>query len=480
MSIAIALSAAASGLAAASRSAQTISSNVANALTPGYAARALELESTAYGGVTVTAVSRRQDLGLLNDLRAADASAGGDRATHASLDSIGDAIGSAASTDSIAARFADLEAALIDAGADPSSEAGLNALFRATSGLVDRINGAGEAIQETRLAADSDIADGVDRLRTGLDRIDALNDEIARRTVTGDDANELLDQRRQVVDGLAEIVPIRQLQRENGRVALMTVSGQILLDSRPARIEFTATNAMTPAMSPGAPLSGLSIDGRPIDMTDPGGKMAGGTLAAHFATRDTTAPEAQARLDAFAWELGHRLQGATVDQTNGTADPGIFTDDGAAMGGAPRAGLAQRLAIDPRVDTEQGGETWRLRDGLGAAAPGDAGDGRLLNALGDSLSAAAVPGSATLGTTPRSLGALAGDLSAEADRATQASTMDLTFSTTRANSLREADLSLGVNTDDEMRRLLLVEQSYAANARVIEAAGRMIDRLMEI
>ena len=38
--------------------------------------------------------------------------------------------------------------------------------------------------------------------------------------------------------------------------------------------------------------------------------------------------------------------------------------------------------------------------------------------------------------------------------------------------------SEGVNIDDEMQQLLLIEQSYAANSRVLTAVSEMIDTLI--
>jgi len=47
--------------------------------------------------------------------------------------------------------------------------------------------------------------------------------------------------------------------------------------------------------------------------------------------------------------------------------------------------------------------------------------------------------------------------------------------------LRDAEQAEnGVDIDAQMQSLLLVEQAYAANARVIEIASQMINRLMEI
>ena len=45
----------------------------------------------------------------------------------------------------------------------------------------------------------------------------------------------------------------------------------------------------------------------------------------------------------------------------------------------------------------------------------------------------------------------------------------------------EAELSeTGVDIDSQMQDLLTIEQAYAANARVIEIANQMLQRLMEI
>jgi len=74
MSITTALNNAASGLNASARAVQVVSSNVANALTEGYAARQLELSASTLGGVgsgvRVAAVTRQVDpvlLGLNRD-----------------------------------------------------------------------------------------------------------------------------------------------------------------------------------------------------------------------------------------------------------------------------------------------------------------------------------------------------------------------------------------------------------------------------
>ena len=52
---------------------------------------------------------------------------------------------------------------------------------------------------------------------------------------------------------------------------------------------------------------------------------------------------------------------------------------------------------------------------------------------------------------------------------------------TQHSMLKEATQEIsGVDVDAQMQDLLLIEQAYAANARVIEVASQMINRLMEL
>jgi flagellar hook-associated protein 1 FlgK len=46
--------------------------------------------------------------------------------------------------------------------------------------------------------------------------------------------------------------------------------------------------------------------------------------------------------------------------------------------------------------------------------------------------------------------------------------------------LRQLEREGGIDTDRELQMLLLVEQHYGANARVVQAVDGMLQRLMEI
>ena len=80
MSISGSLYNALSGLSAASRAAEVVSSNVANAMTEGYGTRRLELSSRTVGlsgyGVHVDGIVRNVDEGLIESRRLAQAGVG--------------------------------------------------------------------------------------------------------------------------------------------------------------------------------------------------------------------------------------------------------------------------------------------------------------------------------------------------------------------------------------------------------------------
>ncbi|MFU8776562.1 MAG: flagellar basal body rod C-terminal domain-containing protein, partial [Roseovarius sp.] len=54
------------------------------------------------------------------------------------------------------------------------------------------------------------------------------------------------------------------------------------------------------------------------------------------------------------------------------------------------------------------------------------------------------------------------------------------FATSQAAELRSQELATGVDSDAELQRLLLVEQAFGANARMIQTIDDMLDTLLRI
>lgn len=485
MSITGSLSSALSGLTTAARAAEIVSSNIANAMTEGYGRRELQTVSRANGssgqGVRVTGVVRHGDAILLGDRRMADAGSGARATTANFLQRLEAVLGTPDSATSLGSRIAAFDSALIEASSRPESEARLARVAETAKALLSHLSGASSDIQTARAQADDRIEAEVAQTNTALTRIAALNGQIRTNFGIGRDSSALVDQRQQLIDGIAGIIPIREVPRGNGQVALFTTGGAVLLDGAAAELGFVPAGLIIPGMTQGTgALSGLTINGRPVSTAAEGGLISGGSLAGHFAVRDDLAPQAQSRLDAVARDLMDRFADPSLDITRAPGAPGLFTDAGAAFLPANETGLSQRLALNAAVDPANGGPLWRLRDGLGAAVPGAAGDARLIKGLQAALTAPRTPASGNFMSGARSFSTLSADLVSGVASARLTSEGEASFAAARLDTLREMELEGGVDTDQEMQSLLLIEQAYAANAKVMSTVNDMIQTLLGI
>lgn len=486
MSITGSLSNALSGLAASSRAAELVSSNVANAMTPGYGRRELVLSPNYTGGsgsagVLVRGVQREVDMGIVQDRRLADAAVAKDGTRLDFFTDMQSIVGTPEDAGSLSGRIAGFEASLIEATSRPDSESRLAALFRSATALTDKLNTASEKVQDLRMQADSKIGIQVEQLNTGLQRVQELNYSIKEAQARGQDISPLLDQRQSAVDSISAIVPMRQVERDHGMIALYTTGGAIVLDGRAGTVEFDNVGVIVPEMTiESGALSGLTINGKAVRTEGDRSPIGGGSLAALFEVRDELGPQAQARLDAVARDLIERFEDPAVDATRAVGAAGLFTDGGAALNTANEVALSSRISINALVDPSQGGALWRLRDGLGAVTAGDAGNSQLLHTYSDALTTSRVAASGDFLGVARSASGLSGDfLSVISADLSNAEGMR-TFALAQQDTLSEMEASSGVDTDYEMQKLMLIEQAYAANARVISTVGAMIDSLMEI
>ena len=482
MSISGSLSNALSGLTAASRAAEVVSSNVANALTPGYGRRQIELASRALGGVgagvVVVGVTRAVDQRIISERRLADATLGNYSTQADFLMRLEMAVGLPDDPSSLTGRIAQFEAALIEATSRPDSGPRLSAVFDAAQGLATHLNSVSDQIQNLRMESDQDIARQVALLNDRLAKISTLNHDIQSQLGAGYDVNALIDHRQQLIDSISAIVPLREIARDNGQIALFTPGGVILVDSKAAVFTFSPVGVIVPEMTidTGA-LSGLSINGQPVSTTA-GGPISGGSLASLFAVRDELAVSAQERLDAVARDLVERFADPAVDPTLSPTDPGLFTDDGLTFSPVNEIGLSSRVAVNALVNPKMGGALWRLRDGLGAAAPGNVGNAVQLLALVDALSVARVPASGGFMGAARSAVGLAGELVSLMNADQRSNDADQSFASAKVYTLTAIELRSGVDTDYELEQLLLIEQAFAANARIIATVDEMIQLLL--
>lgn len=480
MTLSASLSNAMTGLRAAGRTSEVVSANIANALTPGYGVRDLSLSSSQLGGVQVNGVLRNVDPGLLSDRRLAEAAFNNasDRAKF--LTDIENVLGTPDEPNSLSARMAEFENSLILAAARPDAPERLEGVVNAARDLATFIGAASNEVQEARSNADRSIGVQIDRLNSALSSVKELNNQISRTQLSGGDTSALQDSRQTLVDEISGLVPIRQVPRENSQVAIYSTGGAILLDGGVAKIEFNSVNQVTAFMSLGTPLSGLTINGYPVRTDSEKGALRGGSISAQFEIRDELGPQIQSQLDALARDLVERFQDPTLDPTLAAGNPGLFTDEGSAFNPMFEVGLSARLALNAEVDSRQGGESWRIRDGMNAVTPGEVGDARLIQSLSARLAEKLAPASGSFGTGAFSSINMIATLTSQIGLDRFQAEQRQTFTSSQFDELTQLALAEGVDTDLELQRLLLVEQAYAANARMIQATDEMMQTLLRL
>lgn len=490
MSISSTFSNAISGLTAMRRRAEVTSNNLANALTPGYGRQSVDLGSAVLEGrgvgVKINGISRASAPEITAARRQADGAAATIEPQADALARIGTAIGEASDEDSLAVRVEAFEGALRALADTPESEPRQVQAVDSARDLAARLNRLSDEAATVRQNADATIGAQVDTVKGNLERIDELNAMVVRLGTGGRDISALVDERERLIDEVSALIPTRTHQQENGAVWLTTEQGLFLLAESPGDLQFTRSPIITAPQvydpAGGGALSSLTLDG--IDITPSSThpqRLTGGAIAGNFIVRDEIGTEFNSRIDQFASDLIARFEDPAVDPTLGAGDPGLFTDSGAALDPTIVEGLAGRISVNALVDPNAGGDAARLRDGLQSAGPGPIGSDtiprNLLDALTAARNAAAIPGVAGNLSAAQMV---AGITEATGIHRVDAQNELASLAATReAIALSEAD-QIGVNTDQELQDLIVIEQALAANIQVIQAASRMLQQISEI
>ncbi len=489
MSISSAFNNAASGLKATSRLASTISNNVSNALTAGYAKRTTSLSSSSAGGVgtgvTIGATTRTESVYLTTERRLADATLASTSAQSDAYDRLMTAMGEAGVDGSLSANATALETALMAAVASPQSTTILTEAVDSARDLVGSLNRIADEASTLRTEADTAIARQVSTVNENLRRIDDLNHRIQNLDLQGVDTLALKDERGLLIDEISSIIPVRAVNRDGGQVAVYTQNGAALLDGTIWELSFDqAPTTVTYDMTVGnGMLGGLKQDqgafaGLVDIRTGTGtGAMEGGSLSALFQIRDSLVPGFTAEVDSFATDLIGRFRDLMPATALDSAGDGLFVD----ATGSGTAGLSARIAVNAAADPDQGGYVWRLRDGLSAVTEGTAGDASVLQAMSDAMAASRQPTGMISQSARTNSGTMASEISAFFAGKAARSDDDLAFITARQATLSEQELNYtGVDSDSELEYLTMVQQAYAANAKVLTTIDGLMQLLLEM
>src|SRR4051795_427485 len=213
MSLTQALNTALSGLKATQAGMSLIASNVANAQTPGYVRKTLDLATTTADGagsrVRIGAVNREIDKYIQSQLRT-ETSGGAYADTRANFYSQLQAIygdpNSSAALESIFSAFTSSVQSLVTS---PDSTAARSLVLANAQVLAQTLNSATADIQTLRTNAEGSLTDAVASANEAMQKIADLNARLSGKDITNASDAALADERDSYVDRLSKLVDIR-------------------------------------------------------------------------------------------------------------------------------------------------------------------------------------------------------------------------------------------------------------------------------
>jgi len=451
-----------------------ISNNIANANTTGYEQQDLqqiELISGGVGsGVFASELQRLTDQAASGVANQANGAQAYSQQMVNLLTQYTQVLGQPTDSTSLPSMLQAFNSALTTLASSPSDATAQDAAVTAASNLADTLNGLEGAVASARQQADAGIESGVQNANSLLGQIAQNEASLQSAVAQGQPTVSYLNTRDQLISQLSSDLPVHVFQNGANGITITTDGGTTLWDGQVHPLSFTPT----PNLSATTDLTGnlasqVTVGGQPIAISQ------SGSIAANLAARDQVLPQIAGQLDQFAGNLISGFQSA--DPTVGAGQTGLFVDSGTPPASGT-TGLAGTIAVNPLVDPAQGGQAWRIQSGVQATTQGNAGDTTVIDdfigALGNtqSYTATGLPSSMSLTAAASQIAGL------------QQSTLTnwTSVNTARTTQAQAATTALsnatGVNVDDQMQKLLVVQQTYQASAQVIQVASSMMNDLL--
>jgi flagellar hook-associated protein 1 FlgK len=332
MSLGDALSIAMSGLRANQAAMALVSSNVANAETPGYVAKSVDQITTNAGasgvGVNVVGINRQLDAYVQAQLRTETAGASYASTTSSYLQQLQSLYGDPNSTGTLESAYNNLTTAVQALGTSPDSTSARITVVSAAQTMAQQLNSMSQGIQAMRSGAESGINDDVNTANGLMKEIADINNQVRTNpqggTSTDSATAALLDQRDQDITQLSKLMDIKVVTNGSNQVTITTGSGIELVTNTAATLSFNPQGTVTPNTTYSSnptqsQLGAITVNypnGASIDLTN---SIKSGEIGAYVQLRDTTLVQAQNQLDQFAASMSSSLSDTTTPGTATTS-----------------------------------------------------------------------------------------------------------------------------------------------------------------
>jgi flagellar hook-associated protein 1 FlgK len=338
MSLGSALATAMSGLRANQAGLSIVSSNIANAQTPGYITQRINQTETATGdtgaSVSVIGVNRQLNQFIQTQLRS-ETSGGAYAGQMASvLTQLQSIYGTPGNAGTLETAFSNFTTALQSLSTTSGSSSAQITAVTAAQSLAQQLNATTRGIQTLRSNAEQDINLSVGQANAAMTQIAQINTQLQGMSSTDPAAATLMDQRDSAIDKLSQLMDIRVSTDNTNQTTVYTTNGVEIVGAQASQLIFNSQGTLNansqwnsnPAKSSAGSLSVKLANGATIDMIGTN-SISSGQIAADLTLRDKTLVQAQAQVDQLAASMSSALSDKT---TAGTVAPAVL---------APKAGF---------------------------------------------------------------------------------------------------------------------------------------------
>jgi flagellar hook-associated protein 1 len=339
MGLSSALATAMAGLQANQAALSIISSNVANAQTPGYIEQTPIQVEVASGGdgstVQVTGVNRELDLFVQNQLRTETSGSSYANQMSNILGQLQDVYGTPGGDGTLETALNNFTTALQSLSSSPSDSSAQSVALSAAQTLAQSLNTTTQGIQTLRTNVEQDIGNSVTQANADMQQIAQLNTQLQGMSQTDPMAAQLMDQRDSAINDLSKLVDVNVTTTSSNQTNIFTNSGvQLVGGSQASTFNFSSPGTLTatslyssnPAQNGVGSLTVTLPNGSAIDVVA-NNVLSSGQIAADLKLRDQVLPQAQTQVDQLAATISSAASDVTTAGTAVTGPPAGFSLD---------------------------------------------------------------------------------------------------------------------------------------------------------
>ena len=337
-----------------------------------------------------------------------------------------------------------------DLSANPSDKGVRDVLASAAGSLASASRQYSSALKSLQTDANEGVADQVSQLNSYLTDMAVLNQQIVQSETGGMSADNLKDQRAELLKTIGALADIQYFEGADGGVNIFLANGTALVQG--------ATTF--PLMVKDDPANGnlYSVVAASEPDFSLNGAINGGKIGGFLQIRDVKIPEYVQKLDAVAATVISAVNGAHQSGYDVNGDPGVpfFLP----------ATTAEGMTLNPAIEADSG------KIAASATVNGDGDQARKISTLKDELLMSG--GRVTISNYYSSFLASVGQDAAEAARAAERQ------QAISAQLVSQRESVSGVSLDEEMLSLIKYQAGYNAAGKLCGVVNEMLDTLMAL